>query len=100
METTCPLCGRDLVEKSSILDKRLWSLIFLGLFIATPVLALATQSPTLFFIGALLSGHALARRFTKTIIGRVVGTICFGVGVVVVYVAIAFAGCIMIMGHR
>jgi hypothetical protein len=69
----------------------------LGLLTASSDMAGGISSPPI--LGAIIAGFSLARIFTKTTATFIVMGIIFSVGVLVVYVAILFVGCLVAMGH-
>ena len=116
----CPNCGAVLEPAT---ERPLWRLYFWLVFLGTPALALGTAMvgplvmrlmprgfPVPFraatplgivFLGAAISAYLLARAHSKTarsardVIGLTIG---YTVGLVIVYAAIAFVGCLVVVG--
>jgi hypothetical protein len=110
---SCPTCGCNLparpdakVTGITAREKSVCWVIFWLAFFGSPILGLLTASADaaggiLFppILGAIIAGFALARIFTSTIVTFILMGVLFSAGVLVIYVAIIFVGCLVIMGH-
>lgn len=99
-ESVCPNCGCYFRTPVTINRRRIWGL-FWAVFLGTPVLTLVSlrsgQGFLLLIAGAFVAGGILSRLFTKDSSVDILKSILFGVLVLVVYVGIAFAGCLVVM---
>ena len=111
-EEACPICGYRLESSRNarILsgpDRRWLWLWFWGVFIGTPVLALLSAqfrqgavAIPLMLVGTLVSGFLLAAVTKKNDSGLVVYAILYSAGLFVVYLGVAFVGCLVTLNNQ
>jgi len=109
----CPFCGGDLrIPTISAGSEELsppnrafcWTIFWIALLSgpALAYLSLVAENDNTFLSsvlgGAVISGFALARRFSKTVRALVLKGILFSVAAAIVYTGIFFVGCVIAVG--